>query len=186
MKRASGAAVVALLFAFFAFGTPAPKGPAKLDFEFHKRVPASGLKIDLSSAATVTRTKHGLVLQLKITNTSANEIKTTLAHEWHGGEWPLTALYASATPEKDKHPKPFTPVYLAGEDPDAARAVTLAPGKAIDLELRMDWPGTGSQIAVPLIEAPGKYVIRFALVFEVSGRQEYIASAPKVVELLVK
>jgi hypothetical protein len=184
MKRAFGSAVVALFFAFFAFGAPAPKGPAEMDLEFHRKVPASGLKIDLSSAATVTRTKHGLVLRLKIANTFANEIKTTLAHEWHGGEWPLTALYASATPEKDKDSKPFTPVYLAGKDQDAARAVTLAAGNAIDLELRMDWPGTGSQRAIPLIEAPGKYVIRFVLVFEVSGRQQYIATAPKLVELL--
>jgi hypothetical protein len=50
----------------------------------------------------------------------------------------------------------------------------------------MDWPGTGSQIAVPLIKAPGRYVIRFVLVFEVSGRQEFLASAPNVVELLAK
>jgi hypothetical protein len=186
MKRAFGSAVVGLLFAFFAFGTPAPKGPAEMDLEFHKKVPASGLKIDLSSTATVTRTKQGLVLALKVTNASASEIKTTLAHEWHGGEWPLTALYASATPVKDKDSKLFSPVYLVGEDQDAPRAVTLSAGKTIDLELRMDWPGTGSQIAIPLIQAPGKYVIRFVLVFEVSGRQQYIATAPKIVELLAK
>ena len=186
MKRAVGSATVPLFFAYFAFATPAPKGPAEMDLEFHKNVPASELKLDLSSAATVTRTKHGLVLRLKITNDSANEIKTTLAHEWHGGEWPPTALYASATPEKDKDSKPFTPVYLAGEDQNAARAITLAAGKAIDLELRMDWPGTGSQFAVRLLEAPGKYVIRFVLVFEVSGRQQYIVTAPKVVELFAK
>jgi hypothetical protein len=157
-----------------------------MDLEFHKKVPASRLKIDLAPANSVTRTKQGLVLPLKLTNASTSEIKTTLAHEWHGGEWPLTALYASVTPENDKNPRPLTPVYLAGEDQDAARAVTLGSGKAVDLKLRVDWPGTGSVIARPLIEAPGKYVIRFVLVFEVSGRQQYFDTVPKVVELLAK
>jgi hypothetical protein len=185
MRRTFCAAAVPPLFALLSIGAPAPSD-TKMDLEFHKRVPPSDLKIELSAPATVTRTKQSLVLPLKIRNASAQEIKTTLAHEWHGGEWPLTALYASVTPEKDKESKPFTPVYLAGEDQDAARAVTLSGGKAIDLNLRMDWPGTGSVIAVPLIKEPGKYVIRFVLVFEVSGKQRYIATAPKVVELLAK
>ena len=61
-----------------------------------------------------------------------------------------------------------------------------AVGKAIDLKLRMDWPGTGSVIAAPLIEAPGKYTVRFILVFEVSGKQQYVISTAKVVEFLAK
>src|SRR5262245_8409899 len=123
MIRAFGAAAVVPLFALLTSGAPAPR-VIKRDFHFHKRVPSSALKLELSPAASVTRTKHGLVPRLKITNASANEIKTTLAHEWHGGEWPLTALYASVAPEKGKASKPLTPVYLAGEDQDAARAVT--------------------------------------------------------------
>jgi hypothetical protein len=133
MTRDFGSSVVALCFAFVTLWTPGPKGPAEIDFNFHKKVPASGLKIDLSSAATVTRTKHGLVHRLKITNASTNVIKTTLAHEWHGGKWPPTDIYASSASEKAVDGKHFTPVYLAGEDPDAARELTLAAGKVIDL-----------------------------------------------------
>ncbi len=185
MKRALASTAVVLLFALLASGAPAPSD-AKMDLEFHEGVPASELKIELSPAATVTRTKQSLVLPLKITNASTDEITTTLAHEWRGGEWPLTGLYASVTPEKDEESKSFTPVYLVGEDPDAARAVILSGGKAIDLNLRMDWPGTGSVRAIPLIQAPGKYMIRFVLVFELSGKQQYIATASKVVEFLAK
>src|SRR5262245_31251944 len=115
MIRAFGAAAVVPLFALLTSAAPAPR-VITLDLHFHKRVPSSAQQLELSPAASVTRTKHGLVLRLTITNASADEIKTTLAHEWHGGEWPLTALYASATPEKDKASKPLTPVYLAGED----------------------------------------------------------------------
>ena len=48
-----------------------------MDFDFHKNVPPSELKIDLSPAATVTRTPKGLVLSLKITNASAHDIQTS-------------------------------------------------------------------------------------------------------------
>src|SRR5262245_29949431 len=185
MIRAFGAAAAVPLFALLTPAAPAPR-VVKMDLLFHRKVPSSDLKVELSPAANVTRTKRGLVLPLKITNASAGEVKTTLAHEWHGGEWPLTALYASVAPEKGKESKPFTPVYLAGEDRDAARAVTLAAGKAIDLVLRMDWPGTGSVIADPLIKAPGRYAVRFILVFEASGKQQYVVSAPRVVELSAK
>src|SRR5262249_43705544 len=134
-----------------------------------------------------TRTEKGrLVLALKVINASSDTIKTTMTYEWPGGELPLTALYASVTPEKDKKPRAFAPVYRVAEDLDTGRSVTLAAGKAIDLELRMDYPGTGSVIAVPLIEAPGKYTVRFILVFEVSGKQQYVVTTAKVVEFLAK
>jgi len=185
MKRLFGAALVALSFALLSFGAPAlPAG--KMDLDFHKKVPPSELKIELSPAATVTRTQKGVVLPLKITNASADDIKTTMAHEWHGGEWPLTALYATATPDKGKKPKAFTPVYLAGEDQDAVRSITLPAGKTIDLEVRMDWPGTGSVIAVSLMQAPGKYTVQFVLVFEVAGKQQYVITTDKVVDFLAK
>ena len=185
MKRAWGCALVVLSFACLLFGAPAPAAK-KMDLNFHKNVVSSELKIELSPAATVTRTQKGLVLALKITNASSDDIKTALAHEWHGGEWPLTSIYASATPDKGKEARAFTPVYLGGEDQDAAPSITLAAGKALDLELRMDWPGTGSVQGVPLIKAPGKYTVQFVLVFEVAGKEQYVITTAKVVELLAK
>jgi len=192
MKRAFGAAalVVLLSFALPSFGDDDPEPRAKtMDLDFHKKVPRSRLRIELAPAATVTRThKKGLVLSLKVTNASSDDVKTTLAHEWHGGEWPPTALYASVTPQKDnkKQPRAFAPAYLAGEDQGAAPRVTLAAGKATDLELRMDWPGTGSCPAEPLIGKPGKYAVRFLLVFEADGKEQFVLTSAKVVEYVAK
>jgi hypothetical protein len=151
----------------------------KADFYFWKRVPASALKVELSAGTTVTRDKRGLILPLKVTNASTEAIKLTLTHEWHGGKWPSTSLFAGVS----TGPKgPFAPVYLAGEDPDAPSEVALAAGKSSAVELRMDWPGTGSVIATPLIQRPGKYKIWFAAVFEVNGKREHVTSQPIEVE----
>ena len=73
-------------------------------------------------------------------------------------------------------------MYLAGEDPSAPRSVSLAAGKSTEVELRMDWPGTGSVKGDPLITTPGKYVVRFALVFEADGKRQYALSVPTVIE----
>ena len=158
-------------------------GTTDMGFEFHRgKVPATGLKVELVAGKAVVKERRGLVLPLKITNASGEAITTALAHEWHGGEWPPTSLYVSVTPATDKGPKPFAPVYIAGEDQDAVRAASLAAGKASDLELRLDWPGTGSVKADPLVQKPGKYVVRFALVFEAGGKHQYAVSAPTEVE----
>jgi hypothetical protein len=179
------ATATAALVAFLAlplFAAPVLKTAPIVDFEFHKKVPPSRLKVELASAANVSKTEHGLVQTLTITNSCGKEIEAHLAHEWHGGEWPLTALYASVSPADDKKVQPFAPVYLAGEDQRAARRVGLATGKSLDVKVRMDWPGTGSVPANPLIHKPGRYNVRFALVFEVNGKPQYVTSAPVVVE----
>ena len=76
----------------------------------------SGLRIDIVPEATVARTKDGLVLKVKIVNHSSEEIRTRLAHEWHGGEWPSTDLYASVSHVQAKRPSSFEPVYLKGKN----------------------------------------------------------------------
>jgi hypothetical protein len=162
--------------------TKEPKGTTDMEFEFHRgKVPATELKVELVGGKKVVKERRGLVLPLTITNASGEAIKTTLAHEWHGGEWPPTSLFASVTPIADKESKPFVPIYLAGEDPGVPRAVSLAAGKSTEIELRVDWPGTGSVKGDPLIQKPGKYVVRFALVFEAGGKQ-HVVSAPVEVE----
>src|SRR5262245_27530029 len=70
-------------------------GKAPMDFEFHRQVVPSKLKVKLSPAGKISRTKEGLALRLTIANESDSEMATTMSHEWHGGEWPTTALYAS-------------------------------------------------------------------------------------------
>jgi RNA polymerase sigma factor (sigma-70 family) len=151
-----------------------------------KNLMISDLKIELAAGARVIRTKTALLLPAKITNQSTKAITTKLAHEWHGGEWPPTDLYASVTEEGEASATAFRPVYQVGERAGKANeAVTIAPEKSIEVELRMDWPGTGSVMAIPLMKASeqGKYKVRLLLVFEADGKQQYVVGAETVVEL---
>jgi RNA polymerase sigma factor (sigma-70 family) len=126
----------------------------------HKGVVPSSLVIDLTPDATIKRTKDILVLSVKITNKSTQEIVTDMAHEWHGGLWPPTDLYASVTPSKATKTAPFEPVYFAGEDGSATKATTITSGKSLRVDLRMDWAGTGSVHGTPLVDASaaGTYI----------------------------
>jgi hypothetical protein len=164
-------------------GEAAQETGGLMDFEFDRQVPPTEERVELSAAARVVRTKQGLALRVKIANASAREIDTKLAHEWHGGEWPPTALYTSVTAASSRKSEPFVPIYLIGEDQQAARSVTIAPGKTKEVELRMDWPGTGSVPTSPFIREPGKYSVRFALVFEAGGKQQYVMTAPQAIDL---
>jgi hypothetical protein len=149
-------------------------GKAAMDFEFHRQVVPSNLKIRLSPASKVARMKTGLALQLTIANESDRDISTTLSHEWHGGEWPTTGLYAAVTRGTEEDSLRLQPVYLFGEDPQGEGATAIAAGKEKQVELRVDWPGTGSVKTEPLIQNPGKYSVRFALVFKVAGKEQYV------------
>jgi hypothetical protein len=170
-----------------AKGSAGPVGALWSDYwrRQHKGVTPSALRVDLVPAAQVTRTKNGLVLPVTITNRSSQDVVTRPAHEWHGGEWPPTDLYASVTPARAKEPTPFAPAFLAGEDDKATPGTTIAAGKSVTVELRMDWPGTGSQPAVPFMarSASGSYKVRVLLVFEVQQGRQFVAGPEKDVEL---
>jgi uncharacterized protein (TIGR03067 family) len=151
-----------------------------------KNLKISILQIEMAVAATVIRTRTGLLLPAKITNQSTHAIKTKLAHEWHGGEWPPTDLYASVTKQSEASATAFRPVFQFGERAGkATEAVTIAPEKSIEVKLRMDWPGTGSVMAIPLMKASeqGKYKVRLLLVFEADRKQQFVVGAETVVEL---
>jgi hypothetical protein len=47
----------------------------------------------------------------------------------------------------------------------------------------MDWPGTGSVHTQPLIRNPGEYSVRFALVIEIGGKEQYVVSERQTVTL---
>ena len=145
----------------------------------------SRLRIDIVPEATVAQTKDGLVLPVKIVNHSSEEIRTRLAHEWHGGEWPPTDLYASVSHVQAKRPSSFEPVYIKGEKREKTQETRIAPGKAVTVELRMDWPGTGSVHGDPLMTpSQSEYHVRLLMVFN-SGRdtREYAAGTSKYVRL---
>jgi hypothetical protein len=152
----------------------------------HKGPLASRRRIEILPDAKVWRTKNGLTLSVKIVNHSAREITTRLAHEWHGGEWPSTDLYASATHVQAKQARPLVPVFLKGEQQRQAKPTRIAPGKSITVELRMDWPGTGSQPATPLLSSTASESnVRVLMVFDTGGTaREYAASAVRYVRIV--
>jgi hypothetical protein len=147
---------------------------------------ASRLRVDIVPEAQVTRSKGALTLSVKVTNHSAREITTRLAHEWHGGEWPPTDLYASATPVQDERAKAFEPAYLRGEEPGEAKPTRIAPGKSVTVAVRMDWPGTGSVHATPLLSSSeSESYVRVLMVFDAGGTaREYAASAVKYAKIV--
>jgi hypothetical protein len=147
---------------------------------------ASQRRIEIVPEGKVIRTKEGLILSVKIVNHSKEEITTRLTHEWHGGEWPATDLYASATHVQAKRPKSLEPVYLKGEkSSDETKLTRIAPGKSVTVELRMDWPGTGSQPATPLLSSESESFVRVLMVFDAGGNaREYVASAVKYVKIV--
>jgi RNA polymerase sigma factor (sigma-70 family) len=149
-----------------------------------KDLKSSKLKVELTPAAKVTHAKGGLLLPMKLVCKSAPPIKVQLTHEWHGGEAPPTDLYASVTPATAAKEEPFRPVYVFGEqDGKATKPLTLEGGTTLSIDLRMDWPGTGSVIVNPLMKAPGAYKVRFLLVFEDEGVRQYVIGPETIVQL---
>jgi hypothetical protein len=152
----------------------------------HKGPLASSRRIEILPDARVRRTKAGATLSVSIVNHSAHEITTRPTHEWHGGEWPLTDLYASATPVQAKQAERLAPVFLKGEQQGEAELTRIAPGKSVAVELRMDWPGTGSQPATPLLaRSESEATVRVLMVFDAGGNaREYAASAARYVKIV--
>ena len=152
----------------------------------HRGPLVSHRRIEILPDANVRRTRNGLTLSVKIVNHSTREITTRLAHEWHGGEWPSTDLYASATHVQAKQAKPLVPVFLKGEQKREVKLTRIAPEKSLVVELRMDWPGTGSQPAAPLLSSSeSESKVRVLMVFDTGGNaREYAASAVKYVRIV--
>jgi hypothetical protein len=145
-----------------------------------KDLQPSGLAVEPITGTQVLRTDDGLELPLAIKNNSQKPITVRLAHEWHGGELPPTALYAAVTPVGTTQEPVFRPVYLAGKLPKKS---VWAPTIPLGItqrsgNLRMDFPGTGSVQLNPLLEAakPGVFRVQLLMVFEADGVRQYVLS----------
>lgn len=146
----------------------------------------TGLDVELSPASRVDRTSAGLKLSVRIANRSPHDLETTLEHEWHGGEWPHANLYAAVTPHLEVNDAPFKPVYLLGEQAGkGAPPTTIETGRATDVDLRLDWPGTGSVKGTPLLapDKPGVYRVRLLLAFQSNNGWQYAISPTALVTL---
>jgi len=120
-----------------------------------------------------------LSIPIEIRNNSAKPIQTSLSHEWYGGIWPPTDLHVVLVQTDDSHPAWSSPAYQVGERGSADSKLTVKSGESISLDIRLNWPGTGSVPASPLISAssPGHYTIKFLLYFTEGDREMYAKSA---------
>jgi hypothetical protein len=82
--------------------------------------------------------------------------------------------------------KSLEPVYLHGEKQGETELTRIAPGKSVTVELRMDWPGTGSVKATPLLSSSqSECYVRVLMVFDTGhNAREYAASAVKYVKIV--
>jgi len=118
-----------------------------------------------------------LSIPIEIRNVSPRTILTNLAHEWYGGIWPETDLYVAAKPlAADAGEWSFAPGYQVGELGSKGASTTLKPGEAQNLDIRLNWPGTGSVATEPLISesVPGKYLVKFLLFFRSNAVEKHM------------
>ena len=160
-------------------GSKAPRNLARNKLDIAVSAPEAAV-----TRASVRRmepdgNREVLVLPLEIANSSAVQVKTSIAHEWHGGEWARSDLYAAAIVPESNQPV-FTPLFLAGEKWETTEPTVIEPNQSVRLTARMDWPGTGSVRGRLLVVRPGVYKIRFVLVFEAEGKKQFVESDPVV------
>ena len=127
-----------------------------------------------------------LELPIRIENRAKETITANIAHEWYGGIWPTTDLGASVKKLGDKSNRRWpSEVFLSGELGSEEPATVWKPGESHDFVLRMNWPGTGSCPARPLINADalGKYAVCISLVFKANHSTEYVISPPMEIEV---
>ena len=123
----------------------AQKGKVPPDPE--KKLP--GLRMSSAELATIRaygtlakQDRDVLVLSLKVENNSSVPIRTTLAHEWYGGEWPSTNLYVSVFGPDEKVRADFKPVFLAGETGKEEK-LAIEPGKSVATFAAVGLAGNG-------------------------------------------
>lgn len=142
----------------------------------HPGVKASRARVILTVAKQVRVLANGHIsLAVTIENRSSLTLKTSLAHEWHGGLWPPTDFYLSSTPSDSQKLREFHPAYLLGESPEATKPTTIPPGRSESVNIRMDWWGTGSVKGVPLMNLGARaYKVYPLLVFTAGGKKQYV------------
>lgn len=90
-----------------------------------------------------------LVMPLRLCNKGTAPLSLTLHHEWGGGVWPATDLYACTRDRNDTTEatggKWFCQqLYQLRERYEMSKADTLRPGATLKIKTRMDWHGTPS------------------------------------------
>src|SRR6266568_4412498 len=173
---------------------------APFNIMFRPKVGVSNTALDLRITAMTNRIaampmalKNGraevLALPIRIDNHSHRTIRAEIAHEWFGGIWPPTDLGAAVRRIDDPMDKwRASEVYLVGQLGTLTVPTVWEPGQSHDFVLRMNWPGTGSIRAKPLmdISKPSQYVVKVSLIFKAGESFEYAESPPMEIKVTAK
>lgn len=152
----------------------------------HPGVKASRARVHLTVAKQARVLADGHIsLALIVGNRSKLALETSLPHEWHGGEWPLTNLYLSVTPVGSQRLRAFHPAYLLNERLEATAPTRIQRGDAKTVDVRMDWSGTGSVHGVPLMERgeAKTYRVYALLVFTADGKKQHVVGPETTVSI---
>jgi hypothetical protein len=143
------------------------------------------VSVTMMPTASIDPKLKVLGLRVVLGNYSDGPIQVSAAHEWHGGIWNLTDVYALVSPSDAKLTRRFHPVYVAGESQEITKPTIIASKKSVPFVFRMDWPGTGSCPTSPLM-VPAKsneYKVKFLILFEAQGLRQYVISPETTVKL---
>ncbi len=119
-----------------------------------------------------------LSVPVEIKNNSNQTVFTNLRHEWSGGIAPRSDLTAAAFVKGFyKNIWLTAPGYQVGVIGGDDKTI-LQPRQSKTIDVRLNWPGTGSEPSEPLIDetVSGKYPVRFLLLFQMEGKRKYAES----------
>src|SRR2546422_10924472 len=152
----------------------------------------STLNVQIVPEATTLHSRELLLVNGKtqvlsiptaIENHSETTIVTTIAHEWYGGLWPPTDLYV-VVKKRTEQDKVWlsSPGYLVGELGSTGSFTRVEQGGRRSLDIRLNWPGTGSCPTQPLIRdsEPGPYLIKFLLFFKAKNELRQFIETPEI------
>lgn len=142
------------------------------------RVTPKPFELSMRTVKSINGTTLTLSIPVEIWNFSPEPITMKLNHEWNGGIPPPTDITAAVLingPEKAQWN--IGPGYQVGNLGSGDKTV-LEPGQKKEIDVRLNWPGTGSIPSDPLIDetVPGTYPIRFLLMFESGGSPRFVES----------
>lgn len=159
--------MVILVFAYLASPLAVPAQQAQFEACTDSRPKIVSIKpirssIRFRSQVLKNGSERVLSLPIEIRNLSSVSISSLLNHEWPGGIWPESELEVSVRGLKDRDWATL-PGFLAGES-DVENLVKILPGDAAQVNVRLNWSGTGSMpVFFPLIRKRGTYLVQFRL-----------------------
>jgi hypothetical protein len=97
-----------------------------------------------------------LAIPLRLSNSGSAPLSLTVPHEWHGGAWAATDLYAcvrerTASAAAAEGKWACQQLYQLRERYELAKQDSVRPGTRLRIIVRMDWEGTPSMRGIALM-----------------------------------